>query len=225
MNPSGNTQHRTGAFVSGVVVGVASMYFFDPDRGGRRRALARDKGARLVHASQDFLGKAGRDLRNRARGLTAGVRHRLHLGNGDPGVVAERVRAKMGRFVSHPHAIAVTTEQDELVLRGQILTDEMTPLLDAVSKIPGVQGVRNELEPHDQADVPALQGGLPPPGEPAEWQQRSWTPGLQLLTGAVAVGLLGTAMLRRNARRRGKAMPYRSSSGELAVWPTPVMTD
>ena len=47
------------------------MYLMDPSEGGRRRALVRDKGARAWHRSTRVVGKAGRNLGNRARGRIA----------------------------------------------------------------------------------------------------------------------------------------------------------
>lgn len=54
---------------SGVAVGALLAYLFDPDRGARRRGLVRDKAVSAANQTNKFMGKAGRDLQNRAQGL------------------------------------------------------------------------------------------------------------------------------------------------------------
>ena len=61
--------NKTLAVLGGIGAGAAVMYFLDPDRGARRRALVRDKAVGLKNdASYAIAGKA-KDLRNRAQGL------------------------------------------------------------------------------------------------------------------------------------------------------------
>ena len=63
------SMNKTLALLGGIGAGAAAMYFLDPDRGARRRALVRDKAVGLKNdASQAITGKA-KDLRNRAQGL------------------------------------------------------------------------------------------------------------------------------------------------------------
>jgi hypothetical protein len=57
------------AFLSGAALGAAVMYFLDPQGGGRRRALVRDKAVSLAHQAEDYAEKTARDLGNRASGL------------------------------------------------------------------------------------------------------------------------------------------------------------
>jgi hypothetical protein len=45
------------------------MYIFDPEEGGRRRALMRDKATGLSNDAKQAIGSKSRDLRNRAQGL------------------------------------------------------------------------------------------------------------------------------------------------------------
>lgn len=196
---NGIMYNRACAFFTGLAIGVAAMYLADPVTGGRRRALVRNKAKRAFHDSRDFLGRASRDLRHRAQGLAA--RRRSPQGPVGDDVLAERVRAKMGHYVSHPRAVEVSADQGCITLRGPILEAEMAPLLQALSRVPGVHEVDNQLEPHETADVPDLQGGVPRGGEPAEWQQRNWTPGVQLLTGVAIAGGLLTTLLRWRAGR------------------------
>jgi uncharacterized membrane protein len=71
---------KTLAFFGGLGLGAGLMYLFDPDRGRRRRALVRDQGVHAAHEAQDALRTAGRDVRNRARGLAAETGAWLHGG-------------------------------------------------------------------------------------------------------------------------------------------------
>lgn len=194
------------ALISGMGLGAVTIYFLDPDRGARRRAMLRDQAVRLGHGLEDFLGKARRDLQYRGEGIVAETRQRLRPdGDVDDEVLAERVRAKMGRYVSHPSAIEVMADQGWVTLKGLILSDELDAFVAAVSKVPGVSEVVNQLEPHDRGEnIPALQGGVPPPGEPAEWAQASWTPGLQLLAGVASgvAAIYGAQLIVKGRARR-----------------------
>ncbi|HVS03558.1 MAG TPA: hypothetical protein VMT16_12365, partial [Thermoanaerobaculia bacterium] len=88
--------------VTGIGVGAGLMYLFDPAQGARRRALVSDKAVHVGHLSERMTGKAGRDLRNRLRGMQHAVVSTLRRSEAPDAVVQERVRARMGRFVSHP---------------------------------------------------------------------------------------------------------------------------
>ncbi len=57
------------AVLSGIGIGAALMFIFDPKGGGRRRALVRDKAVGLSNDATKAIGSKSRDLRNRAEGL------------------------------------------------------------------------------------------------------------------------------------------------------------
>ena len=65
------------AWLGGIAVGAAFMYVFDPDRGRRRRALARDKAIHAARVASETLGSTSRDLSNRAKGVVAETRSAL----------------------------------------------------------------------------------------------------------------------------------------------------
>ena len=162
--------HNRGAFLWGLGIGLGLMYILDPDRGRRRRALARDKVSRSAHVTADKFGATRRDLSQRARGVAARVRGSFsHEDVGDE-VLVERVRAQLGRLVSHPRAIEVSAESGRVTLSGPILRSEVADLINGVESVRGVREVVNALHEHESADnVPALQGGTstaPPPAEP-----------------------------------------------------------
>lgn len=77
-------------------------------------------------------------MKNRSSGAVAGLRSRFGGDNADDAVVEERVRARLGRLVSHPSAVEVTVIQGEATLLGAVLEDELEGLLDGVA--PELQG-------------------------------------------------------------------------------------
>jgi hypothetical protein len=150
------------ALLTGLGLGVGLMYFMDPERGRRRRTLVRDKVAHTTRVSSNALGGAGLDLAHRAAGLLARARGVLRRRPVDDGVLVERVRAKLGRLVSHPHAVDVNAIDGYVRLRGAVLQSEVPRLVRAVARVPGVRDVINALNVHLSADIPALQDGRTP---------------------------------------------------------------
>src|SRR5690606_41858308 len=74
----------------------------------------------------------------------------------------ERVRAQLGRLVSHPGAITVTAHAGDVTLSGQILAAEHQTLLSAVRAMAGVNRVDDRLQAHESpGNIPELQGGSP----------------------------------------------------------------
>src|SRR3982750_4159873 len=134
----------------GIGLGAALMYLLDPDRGRRRRALVRDQLASVVNKTPDAMATTARDLSNRARGLAAEARSMFSSEEVTDEVLIARVRSKLGRVVSHPHAIEVAVDQGHVRLSGPILADEVDDLLSCVGSVPGVAEVENRLEAHEQ---------------------------------------------------------------------------
>jgi hypothetical protein len=173
------------------------MYLLDRDLGARRRGLIRDRAVRAGLLVGGAAGSTAHDLGNRARGVAAAARARVSDEQVDDRVVAERVRAELGRVVSHPGAITVTADSGRVTLGGQVLGYEFERLMDRVRKVRGVRGVRSELEVHDSADdVPALQGGESPGNAFPRHRQR-WSPTTRLLT-----TVAGSALALYGSRRR-----------------------
>ena len=56
------------AIVRAAGLGAAAMYFLDPERGRRRRAVAQDKARSMMRRSERFLDAAKRDAQNRIAG-------------------------------------------------------------------------------------------------------------------------------------------------------------
>ena len=188
--------NKSAIVLAAASIGAVAMYFFDSERGRRRRALVRDKAIHSGHKLRDAAGAATADLRNRARGYRASLS--ASLGNAAPpndGVLNERIRAAIGRVVTHPGAIQVSARDGVVTLAGPVLEREVPLLIDRVLDVRGVQDVVSHLEPHtDAGRIPALQGdGHLQGGERSEFFQRNWSPGARLLAGIAggAVGLYG----------------------------------
>lgn len=185
----------------GVGLGLAVGYMADPNRGARRRALARGKMVRASRKTRDALDATSRDVANRTKGLAAAARGRLTKDEVDDARLVERVRAKLGRLTSHPRAIDVEARNGDVTLKGPILARELTGLLAAVASVRGVQSVTNQLEPHETADnVPSLQGGgeISPPT--LDIFQRNWAPATQALVAAAGLAATGAYLASHNRR-------------------------
>ena len=55
-------------------IGAAAMYFFDPQQGRQRRALARDRFMHYRREAMEYAEGTAQDLRNRAQGMAAEAR-------------------------------------------------------------------------------------------------------------------------------------------------------
>jgi hypothetical protein len=194
-----NTPRSPLGLASIAGLGAGLMYFLDPDRGVRRRKLVEDKVVHARHVSGETAQKTARDLRNRARGTAVAAGHRLARDEADDRVIEERVRAELGRVVSHPSAIEVLAEDGRVTLAGPVLAREGDRLIRRVRRVRGVRGVEDRLEQHETAEgIPALQGGIPRTGGEFELQQENWAPAARLLTTAA-----GSSLAWFGVRRRG----------------------
>lgn len=187
------------AFIEGVGLGVLATYLFDPDRGGRRRAIIRDKFVHQSVSKRDALHIMLRDFANRSRGLSRRVQRRLDRSSVGDEILIERVRAEMGRHVSHFHAIDIQCDNGTVRLSGPILASEIQDCIWHARMVPGVKHVVNALESHASSEnIPQLQGPVQ-----AIVQQR-WTPATSLVMAVTGVlftaygtgkkGVVGTAM-------------------------------
>jgi hypothetical protein len=180
-----------------VGIGAGLMYYFDPNRGRSRRARARDRIIHLLHQVEHEAEITSRDLANRTRGLVARSRSLVATDGAPDGVIAARVRSRLGHVVSHPHAIEVTVRGHRVTLSGPVLADEVPRLIAAVKAVPGVIGVEDRLQAYERpVDHPALRGGRPRPQRRLELRPQAWSPTMRLLAGTA----LGVAALRLAGR-------------------------
>jgi uncharacterized membrane protein len=191
--------NKAMAMISSLGVGAGLMYMFDPDRGKRRRAGVRDKVTHIANQTDEAIGKTSRDLANRLTGMVAEAESMFICGTASDEVVSARVRSKLGRLVSHPHAIAVTVTKGLVTLSGPILAKEVDKLLKSVSAIKGVTGVENRLDLFEEpGNIQALQGGKANLGERFALMKTNWSPTTRLL-----VGMAGSALIVYARKRRG----------------------
>jgi uncharacterized membrane protein len=178
----------------GVGLGAGLMYLFDPERGRRRRALLRDRLTSTGHHAAHQVNVTARDIGHRAAGLIAETRHEFMTEHPSDRVVAERVRSRIGRAVSHPHAIQVDVSGGRVTLSGPILAREVDDLLACVSTVRGVAGVESRLDVHEQPGrLSALQGGR----VFLRGTSAKWSPVVRVLACAAGGGLMANCLIRR----------------------------
>ena len=171
-----------GAVLTGLGIGVGLMYLLDPERGRRRRAHIRDQVAHGTRLAGGAVGATSRDVAHRASGAMSRLRATWGRTSVDDDVLVERVRAQLGRVVSHPHAVDVGAADGMVTLRGPILQHEVRRALNTAERVAGVREVVNELEEHKEAgNIPALQDGGTPLGLQPEIWQREWSPTTRLV--------------------------------------------
>jgi uncharacterized membrane protein len=201
MNQESATGQAWRKWIAGAAIGAMAMYLTDPERGRRRRALARDKMQSMWARTGDAIDVSSRDLSNRIHGMRTEASRKLFGPSfiSDDQLLMERVRSKIGRAVSHPHAIKVTAQQGRIILSGPILAHEKEQLLSAVRAVPGVGAIEDALEVHETSDsVPSLQGqGKRRQLRPAILQE-NWPPALRALA-TVGGGALGYFGMKRRS--------------------------
>lgn len=232
MDQESATSQAWGKWLAGAAIGAVAMYLSDPDRGKRRRALIRDKVVSTAHRSGDAIGVASRDLANRMQGMRAKT-GRLFSRRGkttDDQHLVERVRAKVGRAVSHPHAIKVHAQNGNVILSGPVFAHEKQQLLTAIHSVPGVRSIDDALQVHtNSSGVPSLQGEGRPRQLHSLILQANWPPAwravatvgggalsayglrnrsaLGLTAALVGIGLLARGLAKMQGRSSGRSSP------------------
>lgn len=195
------SNHGIGSWLIGAATGALLMYLLDPQQGRRRVALGRDRLTHWARCAVDGVSVGLRDLGHRAQGLAAEAARGVPPRVPSDQVLAQRVRAALGRAVSHPHAVQVSACEGRVCLSGPILEQEEKQLLEAVRNVPGVREVESQLSGYASAKgVPALQGGRPRTGARSELLQQNWAPGPRLLATAGGLALVARACA---PKRRG----------------------
>jgi hypothetical protein len=107
--------------LAGVGAGVTVAYFLDPTSGPRRRAGVRDTFAHSAVITRRAIGATSRDVAHRAQGTAASLRRLIDSRAPDDAIVVERVRAQLGRLLSHPRAVDVFARDGVVTLAGPVL--------------------------------------------------------------------------------------------------------
>jgi uncharacterized membrane protein len=199
--------------LTGAALAAAAMYWFDPTSGRRRRARLRDRALSLLNDTRHSVDVGTRDLAHRMGGIAAEARHLFDADEVEDGVLAERVRACLGRAISHPGAIELETAGGRVVLRGDVLAHEYPQLMDCVRAVRGVKSIDDQLGVHAEArGVSALQGGRPRPPRRIDVLQENWSPATRLLiTGA------GGALALAGLKRGGALGTLAVATGVLSI--------
>ena len=127
-------------FFKYVGLGALIAYFFDPDNGHRRRALARDRIPALLRRSSD---RAGRAVKSEVKATTKKVVHRKEAAKPQPDDVtlARKVETEIFRDAEVPKGqINVNAENGKVILRGEV--DQPSMIKDLEERTRKVQGVR-----------------------------------------------------------------------------------
>lgn len=215
MNDEREVERTWMKTLGALALGAALMYTLDPDKGRRRRAIGRDKARSVLLDAREAVGVTRRDIAHRLDGLRARfdrlVRRRPAP---DDLQLIERVRARMGRLVAHPHAIQVGAYRGKVTLSGPILAREVDPLLDTLRNVWGVVEIEDRLVAHEHPDrVPSLQGGIEPHRPRPLVMQENWPPALR--AAALASGAL-LALYGLN-RRSLAGCVYTAAGAALAL--------
>lgn len=177
------------SFGAGLAIGSGLAYFFDESSGRRRRAVFRDK---LLHYRREalaFFERGSRDLGQRAYGRWHEAKARRGHEHVPDAILVERVRAKLGRLVRHPHELHVTADQGCITLRGTVAPFEKVPVVASARRVAGVAEVREFLELGHRDEQPWR---IP-------WAERTLKPSTKLVAGLA--GTLGLAALAMRGAR------------------------
>ena len=142
-------------FLRSVGLGALIAYFFDPDNGHRRRALARDRIPALLRGSSE---RTQRAVKSEVKATTKKLAHRKEAEKPQPDDVtlARKVETEIFRDADVPKGqINVNAENGKVVLRGEVEEPSMIKdLEERTRKVQGVREVENLLHtPGDAAPV------------------------------------------------------------------------
>lgn len=136
--------------IIGGLIGAVMMFFMDPQRGNRRRALLRDQMTNLANKTEDVVDAKAEDLKNRAQDVVTEAKNRFKEEPLSDQVMTELVRSEMGRVITNAAAIDVSAHEGKVILRGPIPADKVDALLSAIDALPGVKQIENRLEVQEE---------------------------------------------------------------------------
>jgi osmotically-inducible protein OsmY len=153
-----NSRYTWAAALLGAGAGLT--FLLDPRMGNRRRKLLRDKLRRFSRQAGDRTAAWGKMASDHAQGLVAETTARLRPEEVDDRTLVERVRAELGRAMSHVSAVTVEAHDGYVTLRGDVLEHEADAAIAAARSTRGVYAVEDGLTRHaEPGRVPSLQGG------------------------------------------------------------------
>jgi osmotically-inducible protein OsmY len=137
--------------LGGVVAGAGLMFFLDPDRGARRRALVRDQALSARRRTRRALEATLEDARNRASGTITEVRQRLRAEPVSDAALVERVRARLGLVCPNADAVAIDAQDGVVALRGTVERGDIARIVRTARWTRGVRVVDDQLAARDDA--------------------------------------------------------------------------
>jgi osmotically-inducible protein OsmY len=126
-------------------LGAVLTYFFDPQSGARRRAVARDRALAFFRQRSRELGRTAAGVRADAEGLVQKAKHlkaEETLREPNDATLARKVESEILRDPDVPKGrIDVNAEDGVVILRGEVENDNL--IRDLEEKTRSVQGVRD----------------------------------------------------------------------------------
>jgi osmotically-inducible protein OsmY len=131
-------------------LGAALTYFFDPQSGTRRRAMARDRVLAFFRRRSRDFGRTAGNVQAEAQGLVKKATHlkeQEKLGDPDDSTLARKVETEIFRDPEVPKGqINVNAEDGVVILRGEVERPELIKDLEEMTRsVQGVKGVENLL--------------------------------------------------------------------------------
>ena len=130
-------------------LGALLAYFFDPDNGRRRRAMARDRIPAFVRGMSKSAQRTGGTVAAKAGGVKQKATHLKEEEKPQPDDVtlARKVETEIFRDADVPKGqINVNAENGKIVLRGEVEKPELIQDLEKkTKKVQGVTEVENLL--------------------------------------------------------------------------------
>jgi osmotically-inducible protein OsmY len=137
------------------LIGLGTAYFFDPSLGKSRRAVARDRGAKLSRRALRTAQKRARFAAGKAEGLYARGRNAVTQTEvaTDDATVEQRIRSEAFRDIDvSGSAIEIQVEDGVVTLTGAVASEDLVAdLVQSVSKIAGVKEVAAEVRLESEA--------------------------------------------------------------------------
>ena len=143
--------NKRWAMLSGLGLGAGLMYILDPSAGRKRRKTAVDTAGAMRRTSASAIGRVSRDIGKEAWGLLAEAQGAFE-GPIEDEVVAESVRARLGRTLSQPDVVKVSVENGVVSLGGTVAAAEFDRLVSTVLRVRGVRDVNDQLDVRPTAD-------------------------------------------------------------------------
>ena len=145
----GSAVRRMLSAILTAATGAVAMYYLDPDRGRRRRAITRDRAAALVRRRVRRAERIGRAAAAEAYGIGQQALHAGSAAASPPSDAALKAKVETELFADPDFPkgrVNVNVEDGRVVLRGELPRPEEIAAADArVRTIAGVREVENLL--------------------------------------------------------------------------------